>query len=81
MNIIKPHHLHTSPTDNTILSDAIRDIDNHLGAGFAKSHPELIAACLKAGKGNNQELLKRFDDLNEILMKIYRRFDDYADRD
>ncbi|MFZ2170548.1 MAG: hypothetical protein WAW61_13045 [Methylococcaceae bacterium] len=66
---------------NDLLLSAIRDIDNHMGENYSKLHPELVASYMNAASADNAALLKRFDELNEILMKIFRRFDDYADRD
>lgn len=39
---------HASMTADTYLADAINDIDDRLGEGYSKSHPELLAAVLQA---------------------------------
>ena len=36
-----------SMTADTYLADAITDIDKHLGEGYARQHPELIAAYMR----------------------------------
>jgi len=60
-----------------ILLRAIDDIDKHLGAGYAKSHPELLAACIAAATSefNNSAMIVA---IQEASSKVGAALEDIA---
>ena len=56
----------------TYLSQAINEIDKRLGDGYARTHPELIAACVAAQTAdfNNTAITAALWELKDALNEI-----------
>ena len=60
-----------TPTVHQDFDDAIRRIDEAFGAGYAKAHPELIAALVKAAAFDRVErVMKDVDRVRKALTEL-----------
>jgi len=60
-----------TPTVHQDFDEAIRRIDEAFGAGYAKAHPELIAALVKAAAFDRVErVMKDVDRVRKALTEL-----------
>lgn len=61
-------------TSHGYLSSAIRIIDEELGEGYAKAHPELIAGFMKTSAMDFHTAImnQKFDSLISEIFELYR---------